>query len=196
MKKNEEKFFEKNESFIRNNNSEIENSKNNYNNNNESISFNSLNSRNHLPHVFSSEKEKKRIVKVENLKKFNSEKILKRNSLLQSNKSQSYFLSERKYYYPDYSKISKKERFSFSNIQNNNNDELINQPSIGAYEPKYEFIYEKSPQISFTNKFMFDIKSYRKYIIKKLWSGFNRHLTEDYELVDLPPLILTPRTDK
>ena len=43
---------------------------------------------------------------------------------------------------------------------------------------------------------MFDIKSYRKYIIKKLWSGFNRHLTEDYELVDLPPLILTPRTDK
>ena len=196
LKKNEEKFFEKNESFDRNNNSEIENSKINYNNNNESISFNSLNSRNHLPHIFSSEKGKKRIVKEANLKKFNSAKILKRNSLLQSNKSQSYFLSEKKYYYPDYSKISKKERLSFSNIQNNNNDELINQPSIGAYEPKYEFIYEKSPQISFTNKFMFDIKSYRKYIIKKLWSGFNRHLTEDYELVDLPPLILTPRTDK
>ena len=100
--------------------------------------------------------------------KYKSQKNFRRNNnlLFQNNSFNKSHLFEKNYYYPDYNKMPRSERLSFFK-SSQKNDYLLNQPSIGAYEPKYEYIFEKSPKISIDRSNNFDLFSYRKYILRK-----------------------------
>ena len=143
-------------------------------------------SRNNLPSInYHIDDSIKKLSKINYLTKNHSDKNF---TSLSNNKTNKTVLNKRIYYYPDYSKISKKDKLEYSN-KINKNDNLLSEASIGSYDPKYDFVMEKSPEFSFTNKYYFDNVSFRKFIIKKLWSGYNRSLNEEYQLVELPPKI-------
>ena len=143
-------------------------------------------SRNILPKInYHIDDSLKKISNINYLTKNNSEKNFNSLSNNQTNKT---VLNKRIHYYPDYSKISKKDKLRYSNTKNQN-DDLLSEASIGSYEPKYDFVMEKSPEFSFNNKYCFDNVSFRKFIIKRLWCEYNRSLNEEYQLVELPPKI-------
>jgi hypothetical protein len=187
----EENIFEKiNESKIQNlnNKSVIETLKNNFKiKNNIILNSKAKTTKNIMKKFLANEIEKTPSTKIRTYIKYKSQKNFRRNNnlLFQNNSFNKSHLFEKNYYHPDYNKMPRSERLSFFK-SSKKNDYLLNQPSIGAYEPKYEYIFEKSPKISFDRSNNFDLFSYRKYILRKLWSGFNRYLNEEYELVDFP----------
>lgn len=143
-------------------------------------------SRNNLPTINYHEDDSfKKLSNINYLTKNNS---MKNFRIISNKKTNKTVLNKKIYYYPDYSKISKKDKLKYSNQKKKDNN-LLSQASIGSYEPKYDFVMEKSPEFSFNNKYKFDKVSFRKFIIKKLWCGYNRSLNEEYQLVELPPKV-------
>ena len=61
------------------------------------------------------------------------------------------------------------------------NPSFLENPSICYYEPKYNFIDQKSPIISFCSPKK-QLKKSKKFLLKKLWGSYN--FSSDYQLID------------
>lgn len=62
---------------------------------------------------------------------------------------------------------------------------ILNGPTIGMYNPKYESIHRKSPEVLF-GKQKNKIKLNKKFLLKKIWSNYK--VTREYQLVNLKPV--------
>lgn len=57
----------------------------------------------------------------------------------------------------------------------------VNGPSIGIYNPKYDAVFKKSPDVLFGNQ-KNKAKLNKKFLLKKLWSSYK--VTHEYQLVN------------